>query len=207
MRTIAELYAEEVDRTGENHLPDIPTTLFYDTSVSFYEMERVGGLASYLYKVHHKEVSQALSIPDYISPPTAADTAVIHRIQNPMHPGTPMPSSPTQILASDDHATLAAPTPISVTVPLVPNEMDSADEQAEGILSMDPGPAINLSRIASRSPMPPPPSRNIRLPSTTERDENGGINVSATSSGEDVSNQQVGPLGAGALLAGTPRYR
>jgi hypothetical protein len=78
MKVIAVLWSEEVERDESLGLPDIPPSMFYDMTINYHETERLGGLANYLYKTHHMEVSQALSIPDYMATRLAE--------------GTPMPS-------------------------------------------------------------------------------------------------------------------
>ncbi len=227
LRTITELYSEEVENNSDNRLPDIPSTMFYDTSISYFEMERVGGLASYLYKAHHREVSQSLSIPDYISPaaPTG-DTTTANRGNNPMHHNaTPMPSAPhMHLLESHDQqgesSSIFEPPPgITIAVPriqAIPVELDAPNEANGGILSTNAGNATATTttqtsqasgreRISMPPPPPPPRQTHVAPAPVTERDENNGGSLSATSSGEDIPPPLPVPHLGAALLAGTPR--
>lgn len=221
LRTITELYSEEVENNSENRLPDIPSTMFYDTSISYFEMERVGGLASYLYKAHHREVSQSLSIPDYITPAAPAGD----RGNNPVHHNaTPMPSAPhMHLLESEDQSgesrsssILEQPPGISIAVPriqAIPVGLDASDDANGGILSTNTGNATTQTSQApgrersSIMPPPPPPIRQTHVAPAPvpERDENNGGNLSATSSGEDIPPPLPVPHLGAALLAGTPR--
>lgn len=229
LRTITELYSEEVDSNNENRLPDIPPSMFYDTSISYFEMERVGGLASYLYKAHHREVAQALSIPDYITPAaTTADPAHSNRGNNPIHHNaTPMPSAPNlhflEVVDQPEEESRSSavldPSPgITIAVPriqAIPLELEPSDGGNAGILSTNTGNATtqtsqapNRERSSIMPPPPPPPRQTPVAPApapTTERDDNNGANLSATSSGEDIPPPLPVPHLGAALLAGTPR--
>lgn len=212
-RTIAELYSEEVQENSEKLFPYIPPSMFYDTSVSYFEMERVGGLSNYLYKAHHKEVSEALSIPDYINAATssgAPSPPPAHHV----HQATPYP---TVINLSSDPGsgnedsdddedgsqtitvTLPRPHPLGVT--------GAPTERQVGILAT--GAAIANSPTVHpfqmrNNPIPVAPASTPVQP-PAERDENTGRNVSATSSGEDLTPSNPMPHFGAAILAGTPR--
>ncbi|CAG7734881.1 unnamed protein product [Allacma fusca] len=112
LKTIAVLYSEELEENSELRLPEIPPAMFYDTTVNYYDIERVGGLSSYLYKSNHVEISQALHIDDYIlngannqQPRTAGD--------NPLGVDTPVPGFRTILHVSGQNPMN------SVSVPLI----------------------------------------------------------------------------------------
>lgn len=67
LKVVAVLNAEEVESNSDLKMIDLLPAMFYDTTINYYDIERVGGLSSYLYKAHHLEVSRALNIPDYIA--------------------------------------------------------------------------------------------------------------------------------------------
>lgn len=226
LRTIAELYSEEVEQNDKNCLPGIPPTMFYDTSVLYYEIERVGGLSSYLYKAHHREVSESLSIPDYLPVnSTQAEASHAHRVNDLIHQDTPFPSRGH---LTRDMATIFNPNeggtpgalispPITVSVPnnqSIPNS-ENPEESGVGILSTMGPESITTqtqtSQVSARNAInlmpPPPPPRTINIHMAVERDENAeNVNISATSSGEVISPPLPVPRLGAALLAGTPRF-
>jgi len=227
LRTVGDLYCSEVEQNDEQKLPDIPSSMFFDTSISYYDMERVGGIVSYLYKTHHKEVCQALSIPDYMPNNAAAPTpAPGHHggAVNPfsVHRDTPMPSV-LQLNTSDPDGTASdgstsdgnshSPSPlnqimsertITITVPRIQPVLPIQLGENTGILSTAIG---NVTTNAAQqeppeiaiAPPPPPP-----LPRQAP-DHNNDVHVSTTSSGEDVSAPMPVPHLGAALIAGTPR--
>ena len=67
LKVVAVLNSEEIEENSELKMVDLLPSMFYDTTINYYDIERVGGLSSYLYKAHHLEVSRVLNIPDYIS--------------------------------------------------------------------------------------------------------------------------------------------
>ncbi|CAL8088738.1 unnamed protein product [Orchesella dallaii] len=226
LRTVGDLYREEVENNDEQKLPDFPCSMFFDTSISYYEMERVGGIASYLYKTHHKEVCQALSIPDYM--PNNATTTPAQgggRVSQGVQRGTPMPSA-LQLNTSDEQETTASdgstsgensPSPTHQTVsnrtitiavpvpriqPVGPVTLAPLAENM-GILSTST-PTGNAITQSNGAPQRVELGITPLLPSRQAPDHNNGVHVSATSSGEDVSTPMPVPHLGAALIAGTP---
>lgn len=191
-----------------------PCSIFYDTSISYFDMERVGGLASYLYKAHHIEVSTKLSIPDYLS---SIIPATQHR---ELPPGTPMPGVIHVSTAVGDQSALghnnragvsiSAPA-ITIAVPRLhplltsidPSSSSTSSDQNPGTIgtsaSTDQATVHPHINIHSAPPPPPLPPRLIETTVNASNEEN----ASSTSSGEAVVAAAPAPQ-FGALITGTP---
>jgi len=219
LQTISELFQEEV-ASGVDKLPDIPSSVFYDTSINYYEIERVGGLASYLYKTYHVEVAQQLNIPDYIS---AAAPRPAH-----IHDDTPMPSVVRVNLNAQDGfssttnrmvrsgrplpgTSLSEP---AIAISVSPMDSIRSTEGSVGIIiaphRAEPG-TTNTSLVSHT-----PDGLNMHHVNTpmsiqlTEReshaDTENTVVVSNTSSSDEVTSRSAGPP-FGGLFAGSGRYR
>lgn len=214
LNTISELYAEEVDNNKtETDLPDLPSSLFYDTSLAYYDMERLGGLASYLYKTYHREISTKLSIPDYVQerpPPASAEpepTSASTVMPGVIHVSTAVTTEDSVMTRNITMAELSPPD-IIMTVPRVlrPPLINTSTPPTLAIGApppppMPPAPVPPISsasverRIGMTSTNIPPPAIGV-IPSTET--------ASAASSEETIASVHPQIPTFGALITGTP---
>jgi len=69
------LWKEEVQANDDFALPDLPSSMFFDLTLDYQDADRLGGVANYLYKTYHEQVSAAISVPDYFPGSTSANAA------------------------------------------------------------------------------------------------------------------------------------
>jgi len=62
LRAIETLAKTELNSAGQL---DLPPSIFFDTSIDYFDMDRVGGLSSHLFRKFHTQVAESLAIPDY----------------------------------------------------------------------------------------------------------------------------------------------
>ncbi|XP_021964522.1 E3 ubiquitin-protein ligase RNF123 isoform X2 [Folsomia candida] len=195
LRTISELYSEEVEHCTEIKFPNIPPCIFYDTSVAYHDMERVGGLASYLYKAHHTDIATKLSIPDYIQEKPAATSS---EQPDPSVAGSSLTGSPVIIQVSTSAATaddniitrdmaIAAASPDIIMT--IPHRFASPPPPPP----LPPAPPVAMFPTMGSPPFP----REVTPPATEP--------ASATSSdGALASAPPPTTTQFGALITGTP---
>lgn len=208
LKTVSELYNEEIRQENgskEIRLPDLPSALFYDTSINYFDMERVGGLASYLYKTCHTEVSTNLSIPDYFQEnqqsPSNDTTTGTNQSGLPTVTAPALPVGFIHVSAgvgTDDGGVTRTLEPLPIPRPPL---TELARSQPNEVSGSGPPPA---------PPLPPPPQiflqrsmPQIPRAGAAPASVPGTEPASATSSIETVAIPPITHFGA--LITGTPR--